>query len=166
MPSNEDMDEVVIVGAPSLEEFLSQAEEIVEEIQDAFPAKAKADLEQMENLVKHIGPDDCNSKAANAIREISHDLKGMGGSFGYDLTTEICASMNKYLTKVEEAGDEPNPKIVRAHLAALGTILDEDIKGDGGESGAKVVGQLRGIVAASLGEEPPAAPAEEAPATD
>ncbi len=160
MPPSEDMDEVVIVGAPSLDEFLAQAEEIVEEIQEVFPAKAKADLQQMENLVKHIGPDDCNSEAANAIREITHDLKGMGGSFGYHLATEVCHSLNKYLTKLDEAGDSPNSKIVRAHLAALGTILEEDIKGDGGESGAKVAGQLRTIVAAALGEEAPEASEE------
>lgn len=166
MPPQDDMDEVVVVGAPSLDEFLLQAEEIVEEIQEAFPAKAKADLQQMENLLKHIGPDESNSEAAIAIREISHDLKGMGGSFGYQLTTDICDSMNKYLTKTGDAGDAPDAKIIRAHLAALGTILEEDIKGDGGESGAKVSSQLRGIVAAALGDEPPAAPAEEAPAED
>lgn len=166
MPPNDDMDEVVIVGASSLDEFLSQAEEIVEDIQEAFPAKAKADLQQMENLVKHLGPDDFNSEAANAIREISLDLKGMGGSFGYHLTTEICASLHKYLAKLDEAGDTPDPKIIRAHLSALGTILEEDIKGDGGESGAKVAAQLHMIVAAALGEELPEAPAEEPAATD
>lgn len=169
MPESDDMDEVVIVGAPSLDDFLSEAKNIVEDIQDTFPAKAKADLAQMETLVKHIGPDDCNSEAANAIREISHDLKGMGGSFGYDLITEICASLNKYLTKTEEAGDPPNSKILRAHLSALKTILDENIKGDGGESGGKVSGQLFQIVKAAIGDEPPAetpAATEESPAED
>lgn len=163
MSMMDDLEEIQIVDAPSLEDFLTEAEEIVEEMEEIFPIKARADLTSMQELVKNVGSDGSGSDEVMRIGEIAHDLKGMGGSFGYQLVTEICGSLNKYLTKLSEAGEFPNPKIIMAHLAATDTILTENIKGDGGESGGKVVGRLQDIVAAAVAD---LKPLEEEPSSE
>jgi len=152
----DDQEEIQIVDAPSLEEFLTEADEIVEEMEEIFPVKARADLTTMQELLQKVGADGSGSEEVTRIREIAHDLKGMGGSFGYQLITEICGSLNKYLSKLEEAEQFPNPKIILAHLAATDTILTEAIKGDGGESGGKVVGRLQDIVEVAVADIEPA----------
>ena len=160
MSMMDEQEEIQIVDAPSLEDFLSEADEIVEEMEEIFPAKARADLTKMQELVEAVGSDGAGADEVTRIREIAHDLKGMGGSFGYQLVTEICGSLNKYLIKLGEAEVFPNAKIIKAHLAATDTILTENIKGDGGESGGKVVGRLQDIVAAAVEAVEPAEPAE------
>lgn len=152
MSMMDDQEEIQIVDAPSLEDFLTEADEIVEEMEDIFPAKARADLTAMQALIQKVGSDGSGSEEVTRIREIAHDLEGMGGSFGYQLVTEICGSLNKYLIKLGDANIFPNPKIIKAHLAATDTILTENIKGDGGDSGGKVVGRLQDIVAVAVAD--------------
>lgn len=156
MSMTDDQEEIQILDAPSLEDFLTEADEIVEEMEEVFPVKARADLSAMQELVKKVGADGSGAEEATRIREIAHDLKGMGGSFGYQLVTEICGSLNKYLMKLGEAEQFPNPKIIMAHLAATDTILTENIKGDGGESGGKVAGRLQDIVEVAVADLEPA----------
>lgn len=72
----------------------------------------------------------------------SHDLKGMGTSFGYELVTEVSESLCNYLR------DNPRGEfeIVALHVRSLKLILDETMQGDAGEDGQKLIEGLREIV--------------------
>jgi chemotaxis protein histidine kinase CheA len=73
-----------------------------------------------------------------------HDMKGLGGSFGFPLVSRVadsaCEIMRKRTVLEGEARDR-----VAAHVAALQDIHDENLKGDGGDAGAAICRRL-GIV--------------------
>ena len=79
---------------------------------------------------------------------IVHNMKGQGKSFGYDLISRIGASMCDYLRQ-DPAPDDAFLKVARAHIDALAIIIDNDVKGDGGDVGDKLVDRLASLVSST-----------------
>jgi hypothetical protein len=75
----------------------------------------------------------------------AHNIKGQGSSFGYPLVTRIGDSLCT-LVRQERDFSDADLDVVQAHLDALRLILIKEIKGDGGEVGAKLVARLENMV--------------------
>lgn len=80
----------------------------------------------------------------HAMHRIVHDLKGMGGSFGYPLMSRIGASLCAYLSGLP-ADDYPAEDVVAAHLRAMEVVLGNRIAGDGGDAGNRLVSHLTSL---------------------
>lgn len=72
----------------------------------------------------------------------SHDLKGLGTSFGYALVTQVGGLLCDYLRDNPDGDNE----IVELHVRSLKLILDDHMEGDAGEDGRKLVEGLRKVV--------------------
>lgn len=82
---------------------------------------------------------------AALLREIhdrTHNIKGLGGSFGYHLLTDVAASLCFYVRQAEEEV-ACNTKVLRAHIEALNMIIEEKISGSGGEPGSQLLSRLK-----------------------
>jgi len=84
------------------------------------------------------------SDASNRLYDLSHNIKGMGSSFDYQLMTAIGTSLCVYIKKLE---GELSCRVVDAHVRAFEVILANKIKGDGGEKGAALESRLSAIIA-------------------
>jgi CheY-like chemotaxis protein len=82
------------------------------------------------------------------LRKKAHDVKGQAGSFGYRLATDVAHSLVCALTPIL---DDFTCRAVRplalryllsAHVDALNLIANQRIKGDGGEEGRDLLGEL------------------------
>ena len=56
------------------------------------------------------------------------------------IATELCW----LIEKAEKIGDE-EVEVVRLHIAALKLVIDEDIKGQGGKAGEKILAGLQQV---------------------
>lgn len=78
------------------------------------------------------------------IFSVAHDMKGQGGSFGYELVTKIG---NHLCRAIEKFGDHNSTSLeneaIRIHIEAMKLVIANDMSGDGGEAGIAV---LDGIV--------------------
>lgn len=120
-----------------------EAEAAVAALAANFTEWMRADLdsahaalaEAKQSLPENAGP-------VRQIHEICHNIKGQGGSFGYDLITQVGESLCDY---IHDAGSvsERKLKVVEAHLTAIKFILDRDIQGDGGPVGAQLQAKLQ-----------------------
>jgi len=90
------------------------------------------------------------SGALGRLFGIAHNMKGQGGSFGYDLITSIGSSLCECLRGREAATDELM-RVIKAHIDGLAVVFEHDLKGDGGELGQRLAERLRGLVAADPG---------------
>lgn len=90
---------------------------------------------------------DATNRAAHlqALYAVSHDVKGQGGSFGYDLVTDIGQSLCTLL-KRDEAGSKAGLVAVATHIAALEAVAEAGLEGDGGQAGAKLLARLEAAV--------------------
>ncbi len=72
---------------------------------------------------------------------LAHDMKGQGGTFGYDLVTEIGARLCRLLDGRPEP-DAADWDRLTAHVNALSRVLTEQLAGDGGQSGQTLLAGL------------------------
>ena len=82
-----------------------------------------------------------------ALYAISHNIKGMGGSFGYDLMSEVGTSLTQYCLSCEDNANNVNLKLLRAYADIMNIIIDNSISGHGGKAGQNMINTLKNLVA-------------------
>jgi two-component system, chemotaxis family, chemotaxis protein CheY len=83
------------------------------------------------------------------IDRILHDIKGQAGSFGYDLITSL-AALGQELSRMLSGNaqliyhhHDDNHRGVTALVQAMRLVLQNEIRGDGGPVGARLLEKLR-----------------------
>mgnify|MGYP005999816021 CR=1 FL=1 len=87
-----------------------------------------------------------NQAEIRAIFEVVHNVKGQGGSFGYDLLTTVGGSLCNYLRVETASASDKQLKVIAAHFAAVDFVLEHNLKGEGGEIGAQLTGKIAQLV--------------------
>lgn len=80
-----------------------------------------------------------------AVFEAIHDIKGIGGTFGYDLVSAVAGNLHDFLLATPLAPERVLP-VIEAHLRALDEIRRENLSGDGGERGRRMLAELKLLV--------------------
>jgi hypothetical protein len=88
-------------------------------------------------------PDYWDAAWRRQLYRLSHDLKGLGGSFDYELVTVVGESLCSLIKNDALPGDQSLQRRTLAHIAALKAILQFDLKGDGGGDGEELLATLR-----------------------
>lgn len=71
---------------------------------------------------------DWSDGALEALFAAAHDLKGMGGAYGYPLATQLAASLCRLIeTDAGKAASRGNPGLVLAHVDALRAAVRDRI---------------------------------------
>ncbi|UTW55638.1 hypothetical protein [Kordiimonas sp. SCSIO 12610] len=85
------------------------------------------------------------SEMSDQFYSLSHNIKGMGGSFNFILMTEVGTSLCTYL-KAKNAESPLSKKVLNAHIRAFEVVLNNRILGDGGDKGRALLSRLSDIV--------------------
>ncbi|KAA5606948.1 Hpt domain-containing protein [Roseospira marina] len=130
---------------------VEKAEALIASLHDDYVTWAREDVAALGLAVRRLEADPPNPAVAKAdVFRIAHDLKGQGGSFGYDLITQVGNALCRFL---EAIGDPPTPAqlaVIRLHVEAIQTVLDRQMQGDGGAAGADMVDGLNREIATVL----------------
>ncbi|NVJ70113.1 MAG: Hpt domain-containing protein [Alphaproteobacteria bacterium] len=100
---------------------------------------------EMRDIVN--GMADTEAKDADTstrLYDLSHNIKGMGASFDFQLMTSVGTSLCKY---IKTADGDLSKRVIDAHVRAFEVVLEHKIKGDGGEKGAALESRLAAIIA-------------------
>lgn len=81
------------------------------------------------------------------LYEHFHELRGLGSTFGYPMLTVVAESFCRYIEAHPAA--ETVPPVVRLHVDMLQVVLQEKLKGDGGELGRGLIAELHHAVSAA-----------------
>ncbi len=137
------------VGGPGAvtPEALERAEAVIADLADDYLAWAEEDLTKLQAAMASLkAAEGDNSAEVEAIFQIAHDVKGQGGSFGYQLMTEIGDHLCRFLESLESA----NPAeidVIGLHIDALRLVISEKMKGDCGKAGNSLYKGLEMVVA-------------------
>ena len=125
-----------------LEEKMRRADAAVAALAENFVAYIEEDIDSARAAMGAAleRPGDCDD-ALHELHAAAHNIKGLGGSFGYDLVTDVANSLC-LLLKLAPHNTPDLVQLADAHMQALTQILDDDVKGDGGEAGRAVLVQL------------------------
>src|SRR5689334_16331813 len=136
-------------GDRKMEAVLARAQAAVADLAKTYAPNTLADLDRCAALLK-AAREDASTRGASVkdLYGIAHNIKGQGSSFGYPLVTRIGHSLCT-LVRQERDFSDADLGVMQAHLDALRLILVKDIKGEGGETGAKLAARLENMVKTS-----------------
>ena len=83
---------------------------------------------------------------AQQIFQISHDIKGQDGSFGYPLMTIIGGQLCAFIDKRKKAVDAGAVEVIGLHINAMQLVVAQALTGDGGAIGDQLVTGLEKVI--------------------
>ncbi len=128
--------------------MLEKAEEIIAGLQGSYLEWVQEDLEKLQALfdqAQATAPDQRTGLLSEIFR-IAHDIKGQGGSFGYDLMTAVGNQLCRFVEKLERVGDA-ELEVIKLHLDSMRLIIGERMEGSGGKAGEEMVAGLQAVIA-------------------
>ena len=138
----------VKVGGPGAvdAEALARAEQIIADMADDYLEWVEEDLinidEALDNLKAAKKKD--RREHIKRIFQISHDIKGQGGSFGYDMMSRIGDQLCAFVESLESAG-AAEVEVIELHIDAMKLIIANRMSGEGGEEAKKLFEDLKRV---------------------
>lgn len=129
---------------------LEKAEQVIADLQGNYLEWVEEDLTNVQAAYEKADSDAAGRKQHLAdVFRICHDMKGQGGSFGYQLITLIANQICRVLEKVENPGAEVLP-VIKVHIHAMRLVISSRMEGDGGKAGASMMKGLEATLAKVL----------------
>ena len=127
------------------QEALQRAEEVIVGMTDSYLDWVVEDLKKIDKAYAKLEAATGDGKEElEGIFQVSHDIKGQGGSFGYDLMTAIGNEPCRLIEKI----DTPGPgeiEAIKVHIDAMKLVIGEDMKGQGGKAGEEILAGLQKV---------------------
>ena len=137
------------IGGPGAvtPEALERAETVIADLTGDYLKWVEEDLANLQAALEKLkAAKGDNSGELGDIFLIVHDIKGQGGSFGYQMMTEIGNHLCRFVDFLGSANPE-EIGVVELHVDALRLVITDDMKGDGGVAGISLVKGLEMVVA-------------------
>ena len=112
---------------------------------DQYKGWVSDDLTAMEAVMMQIEAQDGErGERIEALRDIVHETRGMGSTFGSNLITAIGDQLYRLC---DHEGDSGPGRVaaMRLHLETMKMVIAEDIREDGGQRGQEVLASLRTV---------------------
>lgn len=138
----------VVKGGPGAVDLatLERAEAVIADMAGDYLEWIQEDLQKMEKAFAALSSASGDRQAEiDEVYQISHDIKGQGGSFGYDLMTAIGNQLCRLIEKSNSIGDDEIAAI-GLHVNAMKLIITQRMEGDGGEAGDNMLVGLQQVV--------------------
>lgn len=127
--------------------MLEKAEQIVAGLQGSYLEWVQEDLSKLQALCdRAMSEGTVGSDVLNEIFRIAHDIKGQGGSFGYDLMTAVGHHLCRFVEALAQAGPA-EMEVIKLHLDAMRLIVGERMEGSGGQAGERMIAGLDAVIA-------------------
>ena len=124
---------------------LERAENVIAVMADSYLEWVQEDLQRIDEAYKNLSKATGDrKKEAEAVFQIAHDIKGQGGSFGYDLLTVIGNELCRLIERVDTYG-EAEVQAIKVHIDALKLVIKSNMKDDGGANGQALVAGIRQV---------------------
>jgi len=139
----------VSVGGPGAvdDAVLEGAEAAIADLADSYQEWVQDDLNRLRDALESLKADPMNDERLQAVFAIVHDMKGQGGSFGYDLVTRIGHQLCRFIDGMDRVIDRNAAiQVIGFHVEALTLVISRNLKGDGGADGAHLEGALARMI--------------------
>jgi chemotaxis protein histidine kinase CheA len=143
----------VTVGGPGAvdEAMLEKAEAVIQGMSEDYLKWAKDDLGRLAKAFAALkasgGQTADTAQLLEAIFAVSHDIKGQGGSFDYQLMTIVGNQLCRFIENLAGKADANAIEVIELHVNALQAVMAHKLKGDGGAIGKKFLTGLEQVIA-------------------
>ncbi|HJO69693.1 MAG TPA: Hpt domain-containing protein [Rhodospirillales bacterium] len=137
------------VGGPKAVDpaVLKRAEEAIANLGDDYLDWVQEDIKKLEDGLSALKAAKGGGRdLLDTIFRVAHEIKGQGGSFGYNLMTLIGDQLCRFVEDMAEAGP-PEVEVIGLHVDALKIVIANRMQGDGGQAGQALLRGLEKVVA-------------------
>lgn len=153
-PPNTLKAKVSVGGAGAVdEEALLRAEQAIENMADEYLEWVQQDIIRIETACTELKASVQIDRAEKLqeVFHVAHDIKGQGGSFGYNLMTLIGNQLCRLIDKADS--DDPHLiDVIDVHVETMKLIIANKLKGDGGRDGELMLAGLQKVCEKILGK--------------
>jgi hypothetical protein len=131
----------VEIGGPGAVDMatLERAEQVISDMAGDYINWVQEDLRLIQEAMDEVKSSGGESEGAmSRVFAISHDIKGQGGSFGYDLMTMVGDDLCRIIDHSKKA-DTSVLDVMQVHIDTMKLIIKSEMKGDGGAEGVKLL---------------------------
>ncbi len=127
---------------------LEKAEQIIAGLQDSYLEWVQEDLNKLQVIYDQLqAQPDRSAALLKDLFRVAHDIKGQGGSFGYDLMTVVGNHLCRFIEGLTGDVGEAEMDVIKLHLDSLRLIIGRRLEGAGGAAGDKIVSGLQAVIA-------------------
>ncbi len=124
---------------------LERAEKVIADMADSYLEWVQEDLKKLDECYQAMqAAEPPRTEAAEGLFQVAHDIKGQGGSFGYDLMTVIGNELCRLLER-QESYDSAEMQAIKVHIDAMKLVIQNTMIGDGGANGKALVAGIRQV---------------------
>jgi len=126
--------------------MIRRAKASIDNLQDAFEIENRRNAATLRRLWNAARLGDLDSGELEPVHRISHEIKGQGSTFGYELLSSVAESLCAVITKnLRSRKSKGLCESIEAHVATIEFIAQEALTGSGGRQGEMLVQRLRQI---------------------
>jgi HPt (histidine-containing phosphotransfer) domain-containing protein len=118
----------------------AEADRALQELAADYLSITGAQLEELQH--SFAAPNWQDVAWSTQVYRTAHEIKGQGSTFGFNLISEIGASLCRLIRQREKLDPTDFDRRAAAHCAAIRAVLEKGLKGDGGSEGAAVLERL------------------------
>lgn len=125
---------------------IERAESVISSMANDYLDWVAEDLVKITRAQKELKDNRDDSKhRLDRIFQIAHDMKGQGGSFGYDLMTILGNDLCRFIEGKETASDI-DVEVIDLYINTMQIVISKRMSGDGGAAGNQVLSGLAAVV--------------------
>lgn len=125
------------------EAAIAEAQRELEEWSEDFVDWTKTHIEKLDQAIAKCSNAGMRERrdVLNDINQHAHELRGLGGTFGFPLVTEVSMTLFELTLGKVKPTDECIA-FVKTHIDTLRAIIRENVRGEGGPVGQELVREL------------------------
>ena len=121
---------------------LEAAQAKINERADAFMSEIQAHVAKLREAHSQLNTGDAaHKKAADDIAMHAREVKGLSGTFGFDLLTQIGDSLYEFAIDLTSLNDK-RIELMGAHIDAIELVVNNRVIGDGGQIARELLDTL------------------------
>ena len=128
------------------EKLVQEAQEQLQKKEAVFIEWANDDIHELERAYTVLSDDWNNRQARERMMNAAYVIKSQAGIFGYDLGTQVAASLVSYLENHHKLNRD-HLTVLRKHIDTMAVIFHQKIKHAEREIGAELIDSLQKLVA-------------------
>lgn len=126
---------------------IERAESVIANMAGDYLKWVEEDLVNISAALKDLKENRVDDeKRVDKIFQIAHDMKGQGGSFGYDLMTILGNDLCRFIEGKRNLSDV-DIEVIDLYIGTMQVVISRNMSGDGGPEGNKVLTGLAAVVA-------------------
>jgi len=125
-------------------EALDAAEAEFDKMAEGYPDWVQGHIETMYDHYRHcVEKPKSRRMCFRKLTFIAHDMRGQGGTFGYDLISIVGGSLYEFADFHKDGKiEDKHVELVGAHIDAMKALIAGRINGDGGAVGKELLNSL------------------------